>query len=452
MLCRNLYLLALPLLALYVGGSSTASAFYDREADNHGFRVFMEEGGWCWFQDPRAIVSNGKLFIGSVRGNGEGEALVGVYDLELDKAMGSVVMNPQFGRNDHNSPVFHARPDGSVLAVYALHGKDRFHRSRISNPENPLEWSEEVKHERPSPNEKDKVTYMNLYELKDEGLLYNFYRSIEYNPTFVTSEDGGETWSKPQHFIRNEVEGRHRPYARYTSNGKDTIYVSFTDAHPRKFGNSIYFFEYRDGKFYRADGTVVKELQADGPIRPSETDRVYHGSMTSEKPEGFEYSVLGAAWTSSIAVDSKGYPHIAYSVHMSLQDHRYRIASWDGTQWVDREVAYGGSALYPRESSYTGLISLDPVDPEIVYISTDVDPSSGESIGGNHEIYRASITQDDELKSISWHAVTENSPVRNIRPMVVRDGNKRIVLWNRGEFKNYVNYQLDVVGVIEELD
>lgn len=50
----------------------------------------------------------------------------------------------------------------------------------------------------------------------------------------------------------------------------------------------------------------------------------------------------------------------------------------------DREVAFAGTCLYPRESSYTGLITLDPEDAQSVYISTDVDPSTGVSTGGTH--------------------------------------------------------------------
>jgi hypothetical protein len=431
-------------------GHGEEQAAYDRTADKHGFRIFMEEGGWCWFQDPRAIVHEGKLFLGSVRGSGDGEALVGVYDLDSGAAVGTATMHPRFERDDHNSPVFHIQPDGAILAVYARHGRDRFHYSRMSDPSNPLQWTEEIKHERPSPNPKDTVTYMNLHELRDEGKLYNFYRGINFNPTFVTSSDHGNTWSEPEHFVESEVKGRHRPYARYAGNGRDTVYVCTTDAHPRDFGNSIYYFEFRGGKFYKADGTFIKELAKEGPLRPSEAELVYEGSMTFEKPEGSE-SVPGAAWTSFIAVDGQGHPHIAYTLYLNNDDHRYRLASWDGKRWIDREIAFGGKCLYTRESSYTGLITLDPVDPRVAIISTDVDPATGEDSGGTHEIYRATINSEDDLHSIVWEALTKNSPVRNIRPMIVRDEKRRIILWNRGDFRTYTNYQLDTVGFTEAI-
>lgn len=420
---------------------------------DYGYELttFMKDGGWCWYQDPRAIIQDGKLFIGAVKGCGTGPALVGVYDLEKDRPLGTVLMQDNFDRDDHNSPAFHVRPDGSMLAVYAKHGHDQFHYSRISDPSDPLKWSDEFKHERVFANPKDQVTYMNLYELKDEGLLYNFFRGIDYNPTFVTSTDHGETWSEPVHFFQNEVGGRHRPYARYASNGKDTIFVSITDAHPRNYGNSLYYFEFRNGNFYKADGMLIKNLKADGPLRPSEAEKIYTGSETKDKPQGYG-SVPNSAWTSSIAIDGQGHSHIGYTVYLSNDDHRYRLASWNGSKWIDREVAYGGKCLYERESSYTGLITLDPVDPEKVFISTDVNPSTGEDTGGKHEIYRARIKPEDDISTIDWKPVTRNSPVRNIRPVILRDGDNRVVLWQRGAFNTYKDYDLNTVGFVEKVN
>jgi rhamnogalacturonyl hydrolase YesR len=410
------------------------------------YTTFMKDGGWCWYQDPRAIIHDGKLFMGAVKGNGTGPALVGVYDLDADKPLGNVLMQDNFDHDDHNSPVFHVRPDGRVLAVYAKHNRDTFHYSRISDPNDPLKWSEESKHKRTSPNPKDKVTYMNLYELKTEGKLYNFYRGINFNPTFVTSADHGDAWSEPVHFFQNEVGGRHRPYARYASNGKDTIHVSITDAHPRNYGNSLYYFEFRDGQFFKADGTLIKPL-SDGALLPSEVEKIYAGSETKDKPEGFE-SVPNSAWTSSIAIDEEGHPHIGYTLYLTNEDHRYRIASWNGKKWIDREVAYAGKCLYTKESSYTGLITLDPTDPKRVYIATDVDPDTGKDSGGKHEIYTAEVGPADDSKTIQWRAVTSGSEERNIRPVVVSGDGYKVLLWLSGPWNTFTDYRSDVVGLV----
>ena len=438
-------LLALALIT--TAGLSPAQ--YNRAADPHEFTVFMKDSGWCWYQDPRAIIHDGSLFIGSVKGNESGPARVGIYDLENGRPIRTVMMQDHFDKDDHNAPVFFARPDGSVLAVYARHGREQVHYYRISDPKDWTKWGDEMQidHTTTLP-ERDRVTYMNLYEMSAEGKLYNFYRGFEYNPSFITSTDGGLSWGEDTHFIKSEVKGRHRPYARYAGNGTDTVYVSFTDDHPRQFGNSIYYAEFRGGTFYRVDGTRIKNLNADGPLRPSEADLVYNGS--GKPGRGSDLSAVGAAWTAAMNVDRQGYPHIGYTLYLSNTDHRYRLASWDGKKWIDREVAYGGKCLYDRESSYTGLIAMDPLDPGTVFISTDVNPSTGEDSGGTHEIYRAKIGLEDDLSTIKWTAVTKHSPVRNIRPIVLRDGDTRVVLWQRGDFQTYRNYDLDTVGFIEK--
>jgi hypothetical protein len=184
-------------LALPGIGKGNAETSYDRGSDQHEFTLFMKEGGWCWFQDPRVIIHGDKLFIGSVQGHASGPAAVGVYDLKQRKPLGTVVMRDNFRHDDHNSPVFHARADGSVLAVYALHGNNKIHYYRISDPNNPLKWGDEMMYHHDYPTAGN-VTYMNLYDMKNEGKLYNFFRGINYNPSFITSGDHGKgSWRHP---------------------------------------------------------------------------------------------------------------------------------------------------------------------------------------------------------------------------------------------------------------
>ena len=422
---------------------------FDRSEDPHQFAVFLPEGGWCWFQDPRAIIHKNTLLIGGVQGNGTGDAVVGVYDLKTRRQLGRVVLHEDFKRDDHNCPVFYVRPDGRVLAVYALHGNNRKHYYRISEPNDLLRWGEERRFEHDYPTAGN-VTYMNLYPTSETGLLYNFFRGIEYNPSFVTSRDGGETWGTPTHFVQSELEGRHRPYARYAGNGTDTVHVCFTDGHPDRFGNSIYYAAFRGGNFLKADGTLIKSLSDDGPLRPSEAERLFEGGG-EWAPEG-PASADRAAWTSSVALDQQGRPHVAYSLHLTNEDHRYRIASWNGSTWIDREVAYAGHCLYETQTSYTGLIALDPQDPSVVVISTDVDPTTGQNEGGAHEIYRSRVSLDDDVSTVAWEPLTRNSPVSNLRPQLVSNRQYRVILWLRGHYAAYTDYHLDVVGIVETVE
>ncbi len=407
--------------------------------------TFMKDGGWCWYQDPRAIINDGKLVIAGLSGQ-TGDVKVSVYDLRSQKDLGTKILHKEFERDDHDVPALYARPDGSILAMWAKHGREKIHYYAISSSTNYLEWGErqEFHHEY---EERWGVTYMNLYFIEDEELLYNFFRDGKtYNPTYITSTDHGKSWGNRTHFIADEVGGRHRPYPRYLQRDANTVGISFTEAHPRNFGNSIYYADFREGAFYRVDGTKIKDL-TEGPLTPPEAERIYQGSNTKQKFEGFE-SVPNSAWTCATVSDADNNPHIGYTLYLSNNDHRYRVATWTGNTWVDREIAHAGKYLYQKESSYTGLMSFNPNDPSEVVISSDVDPSSGRDFGGTHEIYSAKLGRDDDVSSIEWEALTKDSEHRNLRPIFVAGEGYEVVIWLSGPWRTYTDYESDVVGVI----
>ena len=168
-----------------------------------------------------------------------------------------------------------------------------------------------------------------------------------------------------------------RPYARYVSNGTDTVHITYTEAHPRDFDNSIYHVYYKGGTLYRSDGTAIHPL-TQGLTTPDEGTRIFQGDANN------------VAWTVDVVLDpANGRPHIVYSVQIGSAglptgqggtDMRYRYARWDGTAWRDRPLAYAGTRLYSGEDDYTGLAVLDPTDPSVVYISTNANPTTGAAL------------------------------------------------------------------------
>jgi hypothetical protein len=134
-------------------------------------------------------------------------------------------------------------------------------------------------------------------------------------------------------------------------------------------------------------------------------------------------------------------------------DMRYRYARWDGTAWRDHQLAYAGTRLYSGEDDYTGLAVLDPTDPTIVYISTNANPTTGAPLmstadGKRHwEILRGNTTNAGD--SWQWTPVTMNSTLDNLRPIVVSDGGARkVLLWLRGTYRAYTDYQQQVLMLI----
>lgn len=405
-----------------------------------GMEVFLKNGGWCWFQEPRAVISRDKLVVGAVAVHPRGEVKAAVYDLAERQPLGSVVLKTDFQPDDHNAPAFHLRDDGSLLAVYAAHGTEDRHYYRISDSSDYLRWGPEQVTTHPGA----RITYMNLFDIPTEKTLYCFYRRTEYrdgiqalfNPFFMASADDGSTWNEGRLLIADGVAGVQRPYVRYWGDGK-AVHLLFTEAHPRDYNNSIYYARFRGEAFYRADGTCIKGLKDGGPLMPAEAECIYEGGESN------------VAWCSSIVTDSKGRPHAAFSTRRSKADHRFHRALWDGASWQVNEVAFAGSGLYDAELDYTGLISLDPTEPTVAYISSDVEPGSGQPTN-THEIYTANLPQGVSRAEVNWRVITRDSPYRNLRPVCVAGGGHKVLLWLRGPWRTYTDYDCDVVGVVLE--
>ncbi len=99
------------------------------------------------------------------------------------------------------------------------------------------------------------------------------------------------------------------------------------------------------------------------------------------------------------------------------------------------------------------MFSLDIPFHRTVYISTNVEPKSGAPLlsradGKRHyEIFRGTTT--DGGASWSWTSITADSSADNLRPFVPDgSGDNTVLLWLRGTYRAYTDYNLAVVGVI----
>src|SRR5437016_5036168 len=106
-----------------------------------------DNGAWSWFMDPRVIVDEGRIIVGSVRAVGAesantsdprwGNVEIEVYDIQTGTVQ-TTVLHPHLQQDDHNAPSFYVRRDGRYLAVYTKHAVERKVYWRISEPHNAL--------------------------------------------------------------------------------------------------------------------------------------------------------------------------------------------------------------------------------------------------------------------------------------------------------------------------
>jgi hypothetical protein len=408
--------------------------------------TFNDDGAWSWFQDERALIAGEILWVGSVAAgardtNRRGDIDLVKYDLRSGARERVVLHQGLLARgkvyDDHNAPAMLAFPDGRLLAVYAMHGdENRLYYRTLS-----LNWSKESFF---VPSESSSITYSNLFRLSEEhdGRVYNFYRGLNgsFKPSYAWSDDGGSSWRSGNVVIDVPATRKHRPYVKYASNGRDAIHMVYTEGHPRDYDNSVYHVFYRAGWLHRSDGTRIRELKT-GLRSPSEGTLVYKGDPNN------------VAWVSDLHLDDQGMPYAVFSVQKDSSklppkeggaDHRYRYARWDGKQWKHEEIAYAGRRLYAGEDDYTGNIALDPYHPGRAYLSANVDPKTGTSLA-RYEIFRA------ERGGESWQIepVTRDSKIDNIRPIVpMGDRRRLVVLWLRGTYRAYTDYELEVTGMV----
>lgn len=409
-------------------------------------QALLDDGGWCWFEDERSLVIGDTVVFGTVATGYKDPAIAGQirvtqHNWKTGKSSTFVLhdpardVNPKQWIDDHNSPAFLRRPDGRLIAFYARHGtRNEIHYRLSTRPDDASAWEPERIF---IPSESSRVTYSNLFYLAKEKRTYDFFRGIHnsYKPSYAFSDDLGETWKPGGVVINVPHTVRHRPYAKYCSNNTDTVHIAYTEGHPRDFDNSIYHVFYRDGRLHRSDGTPIRSL-AEGLKSPDEGTRLFAGNADA------------VAWTTDFHLIGQNQLLLVYTVQVDRagQDHRFRLAHFDGKQWHDHEIAKAGTRLYPGEDDYTGLAALDPAAPNTLFISTNVDPATGRPTP-HREIYRG---RTRDFARVDWSPVTANSAADNLRPMIpIAPGRERTLLWLRGQMRTYTNYSFEVVGFKE---
>jgi hypothetical protein len=410
-----------------------------------------DNGAWSWFMDPRVIVDNGWLIVGSVRANGKfadhdrlgwGNVELSILNLK-SRAVRVLLLHEGFEQDDHNAPGLLVLRDGHYLAAYSKHGQETKMYYRISLKRgNPFEWGPEKEYITPGSAgsfRKDSFTYCNPMRLSGENnRTYLFHRGNNLNPNYLVSDDDGREW----HYGGKLFDGLHgySPYAKYASNGRDTIHFVATEDHPRNFPNSIYHAYIRGGKIYRSDGTLCAPLSTttNATVHPWDFTQVYRGGSNN------------VAWMTDIRLDRQENPVVLFTVKVNSagttqghggDDIRFHYARWNGRGWQEQEIGFAGKRLYAGEDDYTGLGVIDPQDTSIVYLSTDASIVTGEPLISiadwqrHHEIV-CGITSDGG-KTWKWTPVTANSTMDNLRPIMPIWRDKRAALvWMRGSYSN----------------
>lgn len=412
-------------------------------------------GAWCWFQDERAIVNTHDmkdpvLMFTAISASPEYEKEQGDLDLYwygLDSGRAGVVeLHDRLGQDDHNVAALFQLANGQTLAAYARHNKDVNTYTRLSAQGNPADWGETSLYEGAA-----RATYNNLRTAAVAGHkeLFNFSRMQGWDPNFLIYDGRSGAWQYGGRLLDSDG----RPYLQYAGSADGTkIHVVATDQHPRDFDNSIYHGVMSEGALFDSNGKVLdRDLSDQFAVAPTALTIVFDGDADN------------VAWMADVEIDDNDQPVIAFSVQKDGRgkpqgsggrDHRYHLARFGPDGWRQHEIAYAGERLYAGEDDYTGLVAIDPEDVDYLVISTNADPTSGAPLIStadqmrHYELFEGKSS--DGGKSFEWRALTKNSTVDNIRPIIPAwESDQRVVLWMRGAYTSYTDFDTQIVGLIQ---
>lgn len=408
---------------------------------------FASNGSWCWFQDERAVIdtAKNKLIVGSA--NMSSGVDLAIFDITNKK-----YETKRFGgleySDDHNSPGLLVAPNGNYIAMWAHHYDSKHRYSIYSNGQ----WSNEksVNWSQWGSVSDCKVAYSNLYYLSDEKRILSCGRVFDRAPNFIYSDDNGQSWKYGGQLTTNSSNTYNKGYYKYWGNGKDRIDMVFTEEHPRDQTTSIYHGYIHDKKMYNSEGVLADDdIYSKDKIPTFEafTKVFEHGT----KVNGVE---MGRCWQHDIARYDDSTIVILFKARADdkKDDHRNFYARFNGTKWSVHYIGKAGTFFYGNEHDYVGLGSVNPDDPNRIYLSTAYNPGDDNAKpSSKREIWRGTTT--DQGATWEWEPVTANSSRDNFRPIVPKwKPGKEALLWFRGNYITAQNVNTEAVGTFYEYD
>ncbi len=402
--------------------------------------TIAEEGAWCWFADPRATHYANEAgtidmsYIGYIDIHGNIKA--SQFNWKTGEK-NDVLVRSYFQPDDHNNPTFLVLPDERVLIIYSRHTDEPAFYYRVSKKPGDITDLGEEK----CLKTKNNTTYPSPFIMsEDTEHWYLCWRGINWHPTIarLTLPDEQDEcrfdWG-PYQMVQSTGA---RPYAKYYSNGKDKLYMTYTTGHPdNEQPNWLYFNEININKGGEPTLSDIKGNKLstikDGPFKVNKSE---------EYKQKYPFSIVDAPsdirdWVWQIALDKQGRPCIAMvKINGGKNQHEYYYAKWTGSSWRLTDLANGGGKFHMSntEHCYSGGMAINPQDPSQTYLSI---PTKGRN-GVVYEIWEYTISDDGTVTD--KFQVTHNSLKNNVRPFVLpnsQDSPLRLC-WMNGDYQYWL--------------
>lgn len=425
-----------PLLLLFLLACLHGSAHPQNGTDTWEGHEVTSEGAWCWFADPRALHyasedrNINKTYIGYIDVHGNIKAMQ--IDWKTNRKE-EVLIRSWFQPDDHNNPTFLVLPDGRVMVFYSRHTDEPCFYYRVSREPGDITTLGEEKVIKTRNN----TTYPSPFILSDDPKhIYLCWRGINWHPTIgrllIPDADGDTNFDwGPYQMVQSTGA---RPYAKYTSNGKDKVYMTYTTGHPdNEYPNNVYFNEIDINSLKLKDvrGKVLATIQ-DGP---------HHVNKQPEYIVAYPNAVVESSnyrnWVWDVALDSLERPAIAMArISADKKKHDYYYVKWTGKEWKKTFLAHAGGHFHQTpdtERCYSGGMTIDKRHDGQVYASVPVEGKNGTV----YEIMKYIVRTDG---TVGREAVTRHSRKNNSRPYFISgaEEDSLCLTWMYGDYYDWI--------------
>lgn len=416
----------------------------------HAADVITKEGAWCWFADPRALhyenesgtINASYLGYIDVHGNVKATQVDFLHNTRTE-----VLVRSYFQPDDHNNPTFLVLPDERVMIFYTRHTDEAKIWYRISQKPGDITQLGDEKYIAVANN----TTYPSPFILSDDPQhIYICWRGINWHPTIarITMPDANDNVTidfGPKQIVQSTGA---RPYAKYQSNGKDKIYLSYTTGHPDNEQPNWLYFNVID--INKGNGPILKDIK--GSTLKTISSGVFNVNKTDSYANSYPNTIVDKTanirnWVWQITLDKNENPVIAYThIDDAKTTHVYWYSRWNGTAWKNTWVQYAGHAFHKNwnstERCYSGGAAVDPDNINHLYLSIPT-KNGAYNKDGVYEIWRYTI--NDQGSVTGSEQITQNSTKNNVRPFILPgSANSPLRLaWMNGDYyywmvnKNY---------------
>lgn len=408
----------------------------DHSPTGGGYQV-TAEGAWCWFADPRALHyenesgSINKTYIGYIDIHGNIKAMQ--YDFK-NKKQEEVLVRSYFQPDDHNNPTFLVLPDERIMIFYSRHTDEACFYYRVSKTPGDITTLGEEKMLKTKHN----TTYPSPFILSDDPEhIYLCWRGIGWHPTIAKlslpdeKDDVSIVWGAYQ-MVKSTGA---RPYAKYVSNGKDRIYLTYTTGHPDNEQPNFLYFNYIDIHTLQlkdVNGNTLSTI-AEGTFKVNKSD-----DYVNRYPATVVDSPTERDWVWQVASDREGNPVIAMvRISGDKESHDYYYAKWNGNEWKKTFLTHAGGHFHQTpglEKCYSAGMAIDPANTNLIYCSIPVEGKYGKV----YEIVKFTMSEEGEV--LSKEAVTKDSKLNNVRPYVIphSENTPLRLTWMVGDYYDWI--------------